>query len=61
MQRPAPCGSESAYRIRVGEIKPANFLLEDLVKSFLIAMIDSRDRFRSKQEFLSFLERQRLS
>jgi hypothetical protein len=36
-------------------------LLEDLVKSFLIVMIDSRDRFRSKQELLSFLERQRLS
>lgn len=43
------------------EILPDDlYLLEDLAKSFLVAMIECRDKFRSKQELLSFLERERL-
>jgi hypothetical protein len=37
------------------------YLLEDLVKSFLLAMIEHRDQFRSKQDLLTMLEQERLS
>ena len=37
------------------------YQLDDLTKSFLIAMIDFRDRFQSRQDLLKYLEAQRLS
>jgi hypothetical protein len=37
------------------------YQLDDLVKNFLVAMIDCRDRFQSKQDLLTFLETQRLT
>jgi hypothetical protein len=37
------------------------YQLDDLVRSFLVAMIDCRDRFQSKQDLLRFLETQRLT
>jgi hypothetical protein len=37
------------------------YQLDDLTKSFLIAMIDFRDRFQSRQDVLKYLEAQRLA
>lgn len=37
------------------------YQLDDLTKSFLIAMIDFRDRFQSRQDLLKYLEAQRLA
>lgn len=37
------------------------YQLDDLVRSFLFAMVDCRDRFQSKKDLLGFLEAQRLA
>ena len=37
------------------------YQLEDLTKSFLIAMVDHRNRFQSRQDLQKFLEAQRLA
>lgn len=43
------------------EILPDDlYLLDDLTKCFLVAMIEHREKFHSKQDLLRFLEQQRL-